>query len=72
MVQKGFPVVFIEMVMSTVIHGKVAVKVNDRIGHFFESRKGLRQGDPMSPILFNIAVDVLELLVHNAVENNVF
>ena len=57
-----------DLVMSSVMHGKVAVLANDRIGPFFESRKGLRQGDPLSPILFNTAVDVLNTLIVNAVD----
>ena len=43
--------------------GSVAVKVNDNIGHFFQTRKGVRQGDPLSPILFNIVVDMLAVLI---------
>ena len=36
--------------------------MNDDIGHYFRTHKGLRQGDPMSPILFNIVVDMLTLI----------
>ena len=41
----------------------VGIKVNDDIGHYFQTHKGLRQGDPMSPILFNIVVDMLGILI---------
>jgi hypothetical protein len=43
--------------------GSVAIKVNDDIGHYFQTKKGLRQGDPMTPILFNAVVDMLALLI---------
>ena len=33
---------------------------------YVETKKGLRQGDPFSPILFNIAIDVLNLLLAKA------
>jgi hypothetical protein len=40
--------------------------VNDEIGTNFKTRKGLRQGDPLSPILFNIVVYMLAILVNRA------
>ena len=43
--------------------------MNDDIGHYFQTHKGLRQGDPMSPILFNIVVDMLTILIGRAKEN---
>ena len=49
--------------------GSVGIKVNDDIGHYFQTHKGLRQGDPMSPILFNIVVDMLTILIGRAKEN---
>lgn len=42
------------------------IKVNDDIGHYFQTKKGLRQGDPMSPILFNIVADMLAVLIQRA------
>lgn len=41
----------------------VAIKINDQLGPYFETRKGLRQVDPISPILFNILVDMLALII---------
>jgi hypothetical protein len=46
--------------------------VNDEIGHFFQTRKGLRQGDPLSPILFNIVADMLSVLINRAKEKGQF
>jgi retron-type reverse transcriptase len=48
--------------------GNVNIKVNDQLGSYFQTKKGLRQGDPMSPILFNIVVDMLAILIARAKE----
>ena len=42
--------------------------MNDDIGHYFQTHKGLRQGDLMSPILINIVVDMLTILIGRAKE----
>ena len=55
--------------MKVIRGGKVAVKVNDEVGPYFQTYKGLRQGDPLSPLLFNLAAKALTLLIHRA-ENN--
>ena len=42
------------------------IKVNDRIRANFQTKRGLRQGDPLPPILFNIVVDMLAILINRA------
>jgi hypothetical protein len=42
------------------------VRVNDNTGGYFKSRKGVRQGDPLSPLLFNLAADCLAEMVQSA------
>jgi hypothetical protein len=32
----------------------------------FSDKKGLRQGDPLSPMLFNIVVDMLAIIIKRA------
>jgi len=49
--------------------GSVAIKVNDNFGHYFQTRKGVRHGDPLSPILINIVVDMLAILISRAKED---
>jgi hypothetical protein len=47
----------------------VGIRVNDDIGHYFQTLKGLRQGDPLSPILFNIVADMLAIPIARAKED---
>ena len=46
--------------------GSVRIKVNDEIGPYFQTKRGLHQGDPMSPILFNFIADMLALPIKRA------
>jgi hypothetical protein len=46
--------------------GSVCVQVNDDLGHFFQTKKGLRQGDPLPPILFILVADMLAMLIERS------
>lgn len=41
----------------------MSVKVNGEIGHYFQTRKDLGQGNPLSPFLFNLVADMLAILI---------
>jgi hypothetical protein len=38
--------------------GSVAIEINDDVGKYFQIRKCLIQGDPLSHMLFNIIVAI--------------
>jgi hypothetical protein len=46
--------------------GSVAIKVNDDVDRYFQILKGLWQGDPLSPVLFNIVADMLAIMIKYA------
>ena len=66
---KGFSPKWCRWVESYVSGGSAGINVNDDISHNFQTRKGLRQGDPMSPILFNIVADMLVMIINRAKKN---
>ena len=63
---KGFLPKWINWVKTFISGGSIAINVNDDVGHFFKTRKGIRQGDPLSPLLFNIVADMLAILINRA------
>jgi hypothetical protein len=70
MKQRGFCDTWCNWIQQVVCSGTLSVKINDTVGSYFKSKKGVRQGDPLSPLLFNLAADCLAKLVHLAQENN--
>jgi hypothetical protein len=49
-----------------VIGGSVSVLTNGEESNTFKTGKGLRQGDPLSPLLFNFVGDVLNRMLWKA------
>jgi hypothetical protein len=66
---KGFSNKWCQWINQLVSKGSVGVKVNENIGRYFQTKKGLRQGDPLSPLLFNLVADMLALLISSAKED---
>ena len=70
MQRKGFEDKLRGWIMSTVKGGRVCVNINGTNGPYFKTHRGLRQGDPLSPLLFNLAADALSHIMSKAKEAN--
>jgi hypothetical protein len=66
---KGFSPMWCEWIHKVMSNGSAVVKVNNVLGRYFQTCKGVCQGDALSLILFNLAVDVLAKLIDKAKVN---
>lgn len=67
--QRGFCDKWCNWIQEIVTSGTLSVKVNGGKGDYFKCGKGIRQGPPSPPLLFNIAADALAKMMHKAQHN---
>jgi hypothetical protein len=63
LVQTGFSLLSVQWIMSCVVSSSFAVLINGEATSFFSSERGLRQGCPLSPLLFILVMECLSLLL---------
>jgi hypothetical protein len=69
--RKGFPDRWLKWVEACVTGVKVCVNINGERSNFFRTYRGVRQGDPLSPLLFNMVSDALAVMLDKAKGNGV-
>jgi hypothetical protein len=67
---RGFNKIWCSWIKQTLFGGTVSVKINDEMGPYFQSAKGVRQGDSMSPTLFNLIAEAHTKMVLRAQAND--
>ena len=50
--------------------GSICVRINNENSVYFKPGKGLRQGDPLSPIMFNLVVDIFTRMLMKVAKIN--
>jgi hypothetical protein len=63
---KGFDAGYIHRISQLVSGGQTAISINGEVGPFFRNKRGVRQGDPLSPLLFNFIGEALSVILSAA------
>ncbi|KAF3777918.1 retrotransposable element ORF2 protein [Nymphaea thermarum] len=66
----GFHDTWVARIMTCVSTASIAISVNGVVGQYFNSSRGLRQGDPMSPLLFIAIMECLHRRILRSVNTN--
>jgi hypothetical protein len=66
----GFGQIWCDIISGLLKSSSTQVLLNDTPGDRIEYRRGLRQGDPLSPMLFILVMDVLGYMIQRAAEEN--
>ena len=70
LVQFGFHPIMISWIMKCVTTPSFMVSINGEFHGYFEGKRGLRQGCPLSPYLFTLVMEVFDLMLQRNISKS--
>jgi hypothetical protein len=64
--RKGFDSAYVHRILQLISGGKTTISINGETGPYFRNKRGVRQGDPISPLLFDFVADELDAILTRA------
>ena len=72
MKQLGFDDTWCDWIQRILDSGTSSILLNGVPGKHFQCRRGVRQGDPLSPLLFVLATDLLQCIINRGHSEGLF